>query len=299
MKPDRSLVRMGCLPSFWANANAVSAVSGSVSSATTISTSFITGTGEKKWTPTTRPGCCTLPASSAIGMDEVFVAITLPGLTSSSSSLISDTFRSRTSGTASITMSAPATSFRSGVNVIRASTSSRPAWSILPCLTAPASDVSTRAWAASRNCGRSRTTTGMPATADTSAMPAPISPPPTTPTELISRPIAAHLRRIGQISCVSSQLRTYRWLPADPLSGGTGLSCADCSRLHRHPDLAARSPPMIHATRPVPRTPAMGTVTTLCAATADSPGGCRADHRRCAPGGAGSVRYPIGTEART
>ena len=64
------------------------------------------------------------------------------------------------------------------------------------------------------------------------------------------------------------------------------------------PDLPARSPPMIHATRPVPRTPAMGTVTKLCAATADSPGGCRACHRRCAPGGAGSVRYPSGTEAR-
>ena len=58
--------------------------------------------------------------------------------------------------------------------------------------------------------GRSRTTTGMPATADTSAMPAPMSPPPTTPTELISRGMAAHLRRIGQISCVSSQLRPYR-----------------------------------------------------------------------------------------
>ena len=106
MKPDRSLVRMECLPSLLANANATSAVSGSVSSATTTSTSFIAGTGEKKWTPTTRPGCCTLPASSAIGMDEVFVAITLPGLTSSSSSLISDTLRSRISGTASITMSA-------------------------------------------------------------------------------------------------------------------------------------------------------------------------------------------------
>jgi len=87
-----------------------------VSSATTISTSFITGTGEKKWTPTTRPGCCTVPVSSAIGMDEVFVAITLPGLTSSSSSLISDTLRSRISGTASITMSALATFFRSALD---------------------------------------------------------------------------------------------------------------------------------------------------------------------------------------
>ena len=145
------------------------------------------------------------------------MAIRLPGLTSSSSSLISDTLRSTISGTASITMSALATSFRSGLNVIRASTSSRLAWSILPRSTAPASDFSTRAWAASRNCGRSRTTTGMPATADTSAMPAPMSPPPTTPTELISRGMAAHLRRIGQVSYVSSQLRTYRWLPGDPI----------------------------------------------------------------------------------
>ncbi len=201
---------MGCLPSLLANPTAMSAVSGSVSSATTISTSFITGTGEKKWTPMTRPGCCTLPASSAIGMDEVFVAITVPGPTSSSSSLSSATLRSRISGIASITMSALATSFRSGVNVIRSSTSSRLAWSILPRLTAPASDFSTRPRAASRNCGRSRTTTGMPAAADTSAMPAPISPPPTTPTELISRGMAVHLRWMGQICCVSGHIRNYR-----------------------------------------------------------------------------------------
>ena len=48
----------------------------------------------------------------------------------------------------------------------------------------------------------------------------------------------------------------------------------------------------------VPRTPAMGTVTTLCAATADSPRDCHASYGRWAPGGAGSVMYPIGTEAR-
>ena len=49
----------------------------------------------------------------------------------------------------------------------------------------------------------------------------------------------------------------------------------------------------------VPRTPAMGMVTALCAATAFSPRGCRASYGRCAPGGADSVTYPIGTEART
>ena len=35
---------------------------------------------------------------------------------------------------------------------------------------------------------------------------------------------------------------------------------------------------------------------TLCSATADSPGGRRAVYGRCAPGEAGSVTYPIGTE---
>ena len=49
----------------------------------------------------------------------------------------------------------------------------------------------------------------------------------------------------------------------------------------------------------VPRTPAMGTVIALCAATAFSPRGCRASYGQCALGGAGSVTYPIGTEART
>ena len=48
----------------------------------------------------------------------------------------------------------------------------------------------------------------------------------------------------------------------------------------------------------VPRTPAMGTVITLCAATAFSPRGCRASYGRRALGGAGSVTNLIGTEAR-
>src|SRR5579863_3598757 len=46
-----------------------------------------------------------------------------------------------------------------------------------------------------------------------------------------------------------------------------------------------------------PRTPARGTVTPLCAATADWPRGCHAHSGRCAPGGAGSVTYPERTEA--
>ena len=44
-------------------------------------TSFITGTGEKKCRPTTRSGLLTIPPSWAIGMDEVFDARMVSGLT--------------------------------------------------------------------------------------------------------------------------------------------------------------------------------------------------------------------------
>ena len=50
-------------------------VSSAVSSATTISTSFITGTGEKKCSPSTRSGrCVARRRAAAIGIDEVFDA---------------------------------------------------------------------------------------------------------------------------------------------------------------------------------------------------------------------------------
>ena len=49
-------------------------VSSLVSSATTISTSIITGTGEKKCSPRTRLGAWTACASSAIGIEDVFEA---------------------------------------------------------------------------------------------------------------------------------------------------------------------------------------------------------------------------------
>ena len=45
-----------------------------MSSATTTSTSVITGTGEKKCSPSTRSGRLTACASCAIGIDEVFDA---------------------------------------------------------------------------------------------------------------------------------------------------------------------------------------------------------------------------------
>ncbi len=48
MNPERSFVLIGCLPIDWAKLCAVCSACSDVSSATTTSTNFITGTGEKK-----------------------------------------------------------------------------------------------------------------------------------------------------------------------------------------------------------------------------------------------------------
>ena len=56
MKPERSLVSMGRLPRRSTKLLARTTVSSLVSSATTTSTSIITGTGEKKCSPRTRAG---------------------------------------------------------------------------------------------------------------------------------------------------------------------------------------------------------------------------------------------------
>ena len=87
MKPDRSLVTTGVLPIAWANASAVAWQSSEVSRLQTISTSGMTGTGEKKWSPRTRSGRFVRQASSAIGMLEVLDASrACSGITASSPS---------------------------------------------------------------------------------------------------------------------------------------------------------------------------------------------------------------------
>ena len=69
------MVRIDVLPIAATKASARATTSGAVSSATTTSTSFITGTGEKKCRPITRSGWCVQDASCAIGIDEVLDAM--------------------------------------------------------------------------------------------------------------------------------------------------------------------------------------------------------------------------------
>jgi hypothetical protein len=137
-------VRIGRLPICCTNASAFSIVSSAVSSATTISTSFITGTGEKKCSPITRVGRWVAAASPAIGIDEVFEARMTES--SSASSRVRNTARltSRSSTIASITSSAPCREWSSLDQLMRSCSAPACSASILPPRTPRSTDAAIR-----------------------------------------------------------------------------------------------------------------------------------------------------------
>ena len=73
-KPVLSLARTGVLPRLFANAVASSKTAGSVSGERTTSTSFMSGTGLKKCSPTTREGRLVVAAISVMESEEVLEA---------------------------------------------------------------------------------------------------------------------------------------------------------------------------------------------------------------------------------
>ena len=74
MKPVRSEVRTGVLPSFSENFTISSKTVGSVAIVRITSTSFMTGTGLKKCRPTKRSGRLVKTAISVIEIEEVLLA---------------------------------------------------------------------------------------------------------------------------------------------------------------------------------------------------------------------------------
>ena len=74
MNPPRSGAAIGSLPMARANAVSASCVAWLVVRARMTSTSFISGTGLKKWSPPKRSGRLVLAASSVTHSDEVFDA---------------------------------------------------------------------------------------------------------------------------------------------------------------------------------------------------------------------------------
>src|SRR4030081_2107018 len=154
-----------------------------VSSDVTSSTRRMTGTGLKKCSPRTSSGRLVIIASRMIGIDDVFEARIVPGPVTASSCSKTAALASKSSTTAPTTSSRSARSAIRVENFIRSRASARASGASLPRSTALARDDSMRrrpAFRASRPA--STTMTLRPARAQTSAMPEPMSPQPTTPT---------------------------------------------------------------------------------------------------------------------
>ena len=111
------------LPTPSAKSRARASVSSLVLYPRTSSTSFMSGTGEKKWVPTTISGRSVTAAIVVIGMAEVFVANTVSSAQMASRRRKTSALISSFSKTASTTISASPTASRSVVVVIRASAS--------------------------------------------------------------------------------------------------------------------------------------------------------------------------------
>src|SRR2546427_11130163 len=183
MKAVASLVCTGVLPTARTHSTAVLTAASSVRPVRTTSTSFMSGTGLKKWRPSTCPGRRVAAAIAVTLHDEVLEArIARGGQTRSSLANVSFL-----SGWFSVIASTTRSqSWRSSSRVVppmRPSASSFAFASILPRATS-ASSVVLRLprprW--SRSSLASTTVVAKPAWAETCAMPDPMSPQPSTPT---------------------------------------------------------------------------------------------------------------------
>src|SRR5881397_3350570 len=187
MNPEVSFAATGSLPSDWVNANARRKVSSDVVTVRTTSTSGISGTGLKKWSPTNRSARCVAAAMAAMVRLDVFDAKMVAGPHRASSSRHREFLSSRSSVTASTMMSQRC---RSAVVVVKPSrlrAASRSPAASFPFSTNLASDFSIPARALSQTCwDTSRTVVSYPAAAATWAIPLPMSPQPSTPTRLMS-----------------------------------------------------------------------------------------------------------------
>src|SRR2546421_3852538 len=187
MNPELSFAATGSLPRDLANAKARSNVSVDVVTVRTTSTSGISGTGLKKCRPTKRSARLVAAAMAATVRLDVLEAKIVAGGHRPSSSFHRAFLSSRSSVTASRTMSHP---FRSAVVVVnrrRFRAASRSAAGSLPFSTNLASDFSIPPRALSHICcDTSRTMVSYPAIAATCAMPLPMRPHPSTPTRLMS-----------------------------------------------------------------------------------------------------------------
>ena len=185
MNPGVAAERTTVFPHPAASSAAASATSGAVASPEMTSTSLMAGTGLKKCSPTSRPGCAS-PAAIAVGVNEEELDASMQsGPTTPSSSANSAFFAPRSSTIASATTPhslspAISTAVRSSA---AGSASSRP---FSTCAL-----TRSRIFAIARSAApgtASARRTRRPATAATCAIPAPIVPAPTTPIGSVTGP---------------------------------------------------------------------------------------------------------------
>src|SRR6266545_2514037 len=182
-KPGESFTRTASLPSDATRSSARRSVSGDVSSPRTTSTSGMAATGLKKWIPTTRSRRPVARAIRVIESEEVLEARMVRSGQWSSSSLKTRRFRSRASGTASTTKSTAAPS-RSRSTTRR---SRRPVPTVsaatFPRSRARAQEASidARTWRCASGSA-SNTKVSWPESAQSPAIPRPMTPAPTTST---------------------------------------------------------------------------------------------------------------------
>ena len=200
MNAVESFVWTGVLPTVRTHSVAVVTTPSSVRIVRATSTSFMSGTGLKKWSPSTWPGRLLAAAMAVTLHDEVLVArIAWGGAIRPSFanvSFLSCWF----SVMASTTSSHPLSSSSRDVPAMRASRASLALASSLP-FARSASNVSrsrSRPRLASSSFA-STTVTGNPAWAATWAMPEPMRPQPMTPTFLMVTSISPEQRRPSRL----------------------------------------------------------------------------------------------------
>ncbi len=208
MNPARSPMTTGALPSFSRNATTSVTTSGSVITVRTTSTSLSTGAGLKKCVPTTLPGRLVWAAISVTDSAEVLEASTVAGGQIRSSAPRISALSGRSSGTASTTRSQSASAASEVPQLIRPSSAACSAAPSLPLATARVVDRSR--WARARVTPAASASTPMtvsPVRANTSAMPDPMVPRPTTPTVWNSRAMANLPRRRAETALPAGNFR--------------------------------------------------------------------------------------------
>lgn len=182
MKPGMSMQRTAVWPMRLASAARASPVAGALRRPAITSTTFISGTGLKKWNPATRSGCLHAAAIAVMDSEDVFDARIASGRTMSSSWRNRSRLTSSFSTMASTTRSQSARSVRAAAGTSRATVASASSGVIFPLAASLASVSASAVRAASTACGlASNSLTRNLAWAAICAMPRPMAPVPTIP----------------------------------------------------------------------------------------------------------------------